>query len=216
MAFNYIAKGTKAEDTTGASVSPTYMGSINANDILIIKAINVQGSVGNISTPSGYTSLGEEVFSWGTAATFIKFATGSESGTESVSRSGSSNTYMMANIYQWRADGGLLATLEDSDPRSDTTSSATWDAITVAGAARLLIASIIDFDGGGTPDAPTGYSNVDIDTSSLISGTTFRIFQKTNQSSDGSVSNSTASSNGWATWHLSLFIPIAGRVFVVN
>lgn len=197
----YIAKGTADEDTTASDVYPVFMGTIIAGDLLLVQAINVQGSIGGISTPSGFTLLAEETFSWGTVAWFYKIAVGSESGPLTVNRGGSSNTYMMAQIYQIRHTSLVV---EDSDANSDEgTTTADWDALTVAGEVRSLIAMITCFDGSVPATPPTGYTQEASDNSTLISGTTMKLFIKENTASGAAASAIGASYNGWGTMHLS-------------
>jgi len=70
---DYIAKGAKSESTT-TSVTPNYMGSILAGDLLFLQVINVEPTIGTIDTPVGWTRVSEETFGWGTAALFYKTA----------------------------------------------------------------------------------------------------------------------------------------------
>ena len=212
----FISKGTKDEGN-GSSVAPTYPGGIQAGDHIFIMAENVQSpTVVGIDTVAGYTSISEETFTWGTAKLMYKIATGSESGTETVSRSGSSGTpadFLMAQIYVIRGNGSRL-TLESSAFNSDTgNTTVTWDAVTVNGSQRSLFAFVVDYDGSGI-SAPSGYSEEASDSSVAISGSTIKLFSKEDVSSDGSVT-STGSINGWATWHISEY-NFSSRSFIVN
>lgn len=196
----FIAKGTADEDTTASSVDPVYMGSVLVGDLLLMQVINVQTTVGSISTPSGFTLLAQETMTWGTVAWFYRIADSSESGAVNVSRSGSGNQYMLAQIYQIRHYGLVL---EDSDANSaegDVT--AIFDALTVAGEVRSLVAMLTTYD-GSTPAAPTGYTLEATDSSTLISGTVIKLFIKENVSAGSLISVAGASYNGWATMHLS-------------
>lgn len=213
---SYIAKGTFAESTTN-SVAATYMGSINAGDIIYYMALNVQGTVGSIATASGFTSISEEVFSWGTIKFMYKVASGSESGTISLTRSGSTGvgTYFAAQLYQVRGDPTYL-TIEEADPNSGTSSTITWDTVTVGGAERTLLAFVTNYDDVSAPGTPSGYTSSASDNSTLVSGMYLALKTKSSVSSDGSVTAS-GSANGWASLHVSIYnnIPFS-RSFIVN
>lgn len=210
----FIAKGTKAEGN-GSSVAPTYMAGINAYDLLFIQVINVQGTVGSVSCSA--TLISEEVFAWGTTALFYQIATGSETGTLTVNRSGSSGgggDFMMAQIYQYRGSGSAFS-IEESDPNSALSSTITWDAVVVGSSLRTLAAFVADYDGSGVT-GPSGYTTSATDSSVGVSGMTLALFTKENVSSDGSVTGS-GSANGWGSWHISLYnIPSGTRSFIVN
>jgi hypothetical protein len=207
----FIAKGTKSEGI-GATVTPTYPAGIQAGDLIYIMAQSIQTTVGNISF--GGTPVSEEVYAWGTSALFYNVATGSESGTVNVNRSGSTGgmgDFFMAQIYVIRGNGSLL-TIEDSDPNSGISGTVTWDALTVAGNKRTLLAFVSDYNGTGLA-APTGYTTVATDSSIGISGSTLELSTLENISSDGSVTSS--SSGDWATWHISVYSR-KSRSFIVN
>lgn len=203
----YVAKGAKNE-SSGASVDPNYMGSILAGDLLFIQVINVQSpTVGTINTPSGYSVVSEEVFSWGTAALFYKTASGSEVGTINVSRTGSTGSpgdYMMAQIYQYRDASGTV-TIDDTDDYSVVgNTSITWRALTLTNSHRTLAAFFVDYNGSSVL-APTGYDDgTAIDSSSLISGVNIGVFTKEDTNTAPQVT-STGSFDGWATWHIAVY-----------
>lgn len=197
----FITKGTFDDDTTAADVFPVFMASIIAGDLILVQAINVQGSIGSIQTPSGFTLLAEETFSWGTVAWFYKIAVGSETGALTVTRTGSSNSYLGAQIYQIRHYNLVV---EDSDANSDeANTTAQWDALTIAGEVRSLIAMLTTFDGSSPVSPPTGYTQKASDSSIAISGTELKLYIKENVSSAPVATVIGASYNGWATMHLS-------------
>jgi hypothetical protein len=207
----FISKGTKDEGN-GASVTPTYPGGIQAGDKIYVMALNIQGTVGTISYAG--TLVSEEVFAWGTAALFYNTATGSESGTITVNRSGSTGgigDFFMAQIYVIRGDGSFL-TIEDSDPNNGASGTVTWDALTVAGNERTLLA-VADYNGSGVA-APSGYTTDATDGSIGISGSTLILNTQEDVSSDGSVTSS--STGDWATWHVSVYNLGRPRSFIVN
>lgn len=199
---SFVAKGTKDEDT-GSSVDPAFMAGITSGDILIIQVLNIQSTVGSVGSASGFSTMTEQTFTWGTIKFFYKVADGTETGTINISRSGSSGgmgDFMMAQIYQI---SGNTITLEDIEVSSDQLSTITWSAVTVGGAGRSLFALVTDYDGAGV-SGPSGYSLEATDNSVGVSGATMAIFSKENVSSDGSVTGS-GSSNGWGALHLSVY-----------
>jgi len=201
----FVAKGTKAE-TTAADMDVVYMADIAAGDLLLIQVINIQDTPGNIATPAGYTSMGEESNSWGTTAWFYKVAVGSETGNINISRTGSVGSmtnYMLGQVYQFRRDNITLAA-ESSNTNKDLANDGvvTYEAVTVAGPGRTLAAMAANYDGTYV-SVPEGYESKAMDSSSLISGVTIHLFNKENVSSDGAVT-SEGSVNGWGSCHLSI------------
>lgn len=214
----YIAKGTASSTASGTSVTPTYMGSISANDLIIIAVLDV-----SISAPiaiGGYSLLKSTTYSTSPfnpavrLSVFYKLATGSESGTVSITRtSNPANGNMIAQIYQYR--GTSFVTIEDGQAGNGSVSTITWPAVSVGGTERTLIA----FAGnhGANPGAPSGYS---ASASDSISTTYIEVNTKATVSSDGSVTATNGSSSGWCAVHVSIYNyipPSAGsRSFIVN
>lgn len=214
----FQAKGTAASGT-GSSISPSYMGSISANDIIIMKVFSY--GIGTITPHASWTPLNFVYLPFSpspptmVARWYGKIATGSESGSESVSRSGHSGAGLFfAQMYQFRGTANL--TIEDHDSTGGLGSTITFNATTVNSTERTLAAFVINYN-GSDPGVPTGYSSSATDS---VSGSYFELNTKSNVSSDGSVTISGGSSNGWMTLHMSLYnndpSSIVSRSFIVN
>ncbi len=224
---SFIAKGTVSSGS-GASVTPAYPGGIVVGDVLFLLAVSNQlgGSIGSIDGISGWTlydggtyknSLSQIV---GSCGLFYKIASGAEVGTVTVTRGGDTGgaTSFAAQIYQYRG-GSLGASIEVGGSMNNTgdgNSTITWNAITVGGNERTLVALLaqqID----SSPGAPAGYSSDAVDT---ISAGSIAVDLDCNSyedvGSDGAVTVGSGTSNGWVTFHLSLFSPSTGRSFIIN
>ena len=202
----YVAKGTKSESTT-TSVTPNFMGGILAGDKIYLQAVNVEPTIGTIDTPVGWTRVSEETFTWGTTALFYKTASGSEAGTQTVTRSASSgapSSYFMAQMYQYR-DASATVSIDATDDHSVTgNSTITWRALTLSNAHRTLAAFFVDYNGTSL-SAPTGYADgTAVDSSSLISGVNIGVFTKADTDTAPAVTSS-GSFDGWSTWHIALY-----------
>lgn len=217
----FIAKGTVDSDTTN-SLTPTYMGSINANDLIFLAVFDV--GIGTISVPSGFTLVKSTYYSDSPfnpskrLSVYVKIATGSESGTITVSRSShASNDIFMAQFYQYR--GTSYCTVEDSQGQSGAVTTITWSAISVGGTERTLITFVGNYS-GSNPGTPSGYTNSASD--SFTTGSTSYLEANTfaNVSSDGSVTGTNGSTNGWAAVHVGIYnyTPSGAgtRSFIVN
>ena len=202
----FSQKGTKAEDTD-ADISPSYPGgTVTAGKYIFIQALNIQSpTVGIINDVAGFTTVSEETFAWGTAKLMYKVAAGTETGTETLTRTGSTGvgTFFMGQIYIIE---GTSLTLEDSDPNSASgNATITWDAVTATGGThRSLLAFVVNYEDGAAPGTPTGYTEVASDGSTLVSNQYLALKQKQNVSSGGSVTAS-GSATSWASWHISFY-----------
>jgi hypothetical protein len=213
----FQAKGTVATGT-GSSVSPTYMGSINANDIIILAVFS--DGMGTITPPSGYSQISQVLIPFAPSSptmlfkTYYKVASGSESGSTSVTRSGhTGSSLFMAQFYQFRGDNYL--TIEDTQTTGGLSTTITWSAVSVGGTERTLAAIVLNH--GTNPGVPSGYSSSATDSS----GTDYlELNTKVNVSSDGSVTDSAGSTSGWMSVHISLYNntppAILARSFIVN
>lgn len=217
----YSSKGTKDDGTAVSSVAPTYPGTITAGDILFIIAV-LDDDTGNIQTPTGYSNVPEYtqtgIFTDVSSYLFYKVASGSESGTETVSGaslSGGTADYMFAQIYRITGSDAALA---DTDSTKGTSSTITWDATDILNAESTLLALVVNWDAGGAPGTPSGYTLSASDTSTAISGMYVYLNTKENTSSGASTTGTDGSSNGWATYHVSLYnnIVTQTRSFIVN
>lgn len=205
--------GATAVSGTGSSIDQGYMGSIVAGDILIIFAGSYQemgGSIGDIDTPSGWTPCGggigfrnSSLVNVGTAKAFYKIATGSEVGSVTITRTGStggSNAFS-SQMYQFR--GGSSGIVEDfsTNQLGDGNATVSWNAVAVGGAERTLIALCAQI--GVTCDTPSGYTNEgDVAIGGAIA---LRCDVREDVSSDGSVTATGGDTAGWLSIHISIF-----------
>jgi hypothetical protein len=215
----YIAAGTKGSGT-GSSINVTYP-TVSANDFLIIWAMSIGG--GTIATPTGFTKIMNGILrtppftNVGVGYAFYKIASGSESGTIAVSRSGhsGSNTFI-GQMYQYRGTQYIGYESENHSPYGGNGDTITWDAVTVNGTERTLCALIANYD-AGNPGSPSGYTNNQSDNTG---GEYLECNTKANVSSDGSVTATGGSSQGWLTTHITIYNGAApssvGRSFIVN
>jgi hypothetical protein len=212
----YKAKGTIGYNAT-TSVSFTYP-SVASNDLLFL--VIYESDLKAISVNSSWTFRQKQFVPAGspTAAVYLysKLATGTESGTEAVTRvSGGSNTWA-AQLYSY--DGDNYITAESISKNGDTTDTVTYSSVTVGGSERTLSAISVN-----TTDTdistPSGYTQNATD--SLADTFWFECNTKTNVSSDGAVTGTGGVSSGWASFHISIYnnTPVPGsgtRTFIVN
>jgi len=214
----FQAKGTAANGT-GSSIAPSYPASVNAYDILIMKVISY--GIGTITPHASWSTFKTVYIPFVPASptfvvqTFWKVANGTETGSETVSRSGHTGSGLfMAQMYHWR--GTSFLSIEDAQTTGGVVSTITWPALTINGSERTLAAMVVNYS-GSNPGVPTGYSS---DASDNASGTYFELNTKSNVSSDGSVTDSSGSANGWATIHISFYnntpASVSNRSFIVN
>jgi len=216
------SKGTEDHSQTG-TITPAYPGTVNAGDILFLMVMNYQGGVtiGSIGSVAGWTLLESGNFkdsspvTVGNAALFYKIATGSEAGTVSVTRTGDTGgtTEFAGQIYSFSGANAIES--HNMNSTADGSSPIDFDAVTVGGNERTLVALYAGLDSlpGGVP---AGYTNKAQDTISTGAfDYTLDCHDKENVSSDGAVTGTGGTLNGYVTFHLSLFTP-AGRSFIVN
>lgn len=217
----FIAKAT-ASSSNASPHSQAYMGSINANDLLILAVFTNQvgGTIGDISTPAGWTFVqggigyrNNSPADVGTFKVFSKLADGTETGSVSITISGSTGggVIFFSQMYQFRGDSRTLVESAAVNILGDGNSTITFNAISVSGNERTLIA--ICGQNSGAPGVPTGYTNeAQDDTGGLAF---LHLDAKENVSSDGSVTATGGHSDGWATVHFSIFSP-KGRNQIIN
>lgn len=212
----YQAKGTLGEDTD-LNFSFTYP-TLAASDLLYLLIYN--GSNGSTITVGGSWTLQNLIKtsnSYGFIYLYSKLATGSESGTEVVSRTVGSNpgATFAGQVYSFRGDAFI--TIESKVTNKGASDTITWNAVTVSGTERTLAAFVVNIN-GGNPGVPTGYTNRASDT--LADGTYFELHSKDNVSSDGSVTTTGGSLDEWGSFHHSIYNAtpaITGpRTFIVN
>jgi hypothetical protein len=213
----FKAKGTIGE-TTGSSVSFTYP-TVAANDLLFL--VVLESELKAITVNSSWTQRGKQFIPAGSpnyvAYLYSKLATGSESGTEAVTRVSSTgdNTFA-AQVYSY--DGDNYITIESNSKNADTTDTVTFSAVTVGGTERTLSAIVVNVFGAGVT-TPSGYTESATDT--LSDDTVFECNTKSNVSSDGAVTGTGGSGFGWAAFHVAMYnnTPTPGsgtRTFIVN
>lgn len=216
----YKAKGT-ASQTQGTSFSFTYP-TVATNDLLFLliletdlKAITVNGTWTQRAKkfiPSGSPTMALYLYS--------KLATGSESGTEAVTRSSGGTKFFGGQVYSY--DGDNYITIESVSSNAGTSDTVTWSAVTVGDTERTLAAFSSNFNTTTTVTTPTGYTNnADETLSSLDYDVMLELNTKGNVSSDGAVTGTGGSSDGWGTIHVSIYnnTPTGtggSRSFIVN
>jgi len=223
MAATYIGKGDMDSVATD-TVLPEYPASgIVFGDMLILWVVNDQLGVttGIINTPSGWTPVvtggfnNSAVALVGNGAVFYKAATGSENGGfVTVTRTGDTGglTTFSAIIYQYRDAN----TIEDSDLKDDGNGDATitWNAVTVGGSVRTLLALVGQKDSIAI-STPTGYTARTSDSDGM--NMTLELKDYENVSSDGSVTATGGRTDGWITVHMSIYWQVqGGGSFIVN
>lgn len=214
---------TSVSADTDDSVSVAYSGltEILVGDLLFLFAVNSQigGTVGTISTPSGWTSIhnpaafrdGSSTLN-GTMALFYRIADGTEAGSVEVLRTGSTGgggQDFLACMAQFRGTGTRPIISTHQVNQESAVSTITWNAVSFSAGE----ATAIGFEGqlSGTADTPAGY------TEAISSGNQAHISidYKEGVASAPSVTASGGSSDGWATIHLVIFNAL-GRSFIVN
>lgn len=222
------SKGTAAAGT-GASISPSLPASIAANDIVWILVLNHTATTtpGAISLPAGWTeatpqftyrSSGSVIV--GVAALYWKRMSGGETGTITVSRTGTTGNTTLLYAQTYRETGCVTS----GDPFDDCQGTdgvggltMTFAAISVLGTERTLLA----FGANGANATQSGPGTY-LSTPTIVSdGTTtgsdgsLRLSHLDNQSTDGSKSGSSANAtaSGWASFHVSSRATTPGTVY---
>lgn len=216
-----IAKGT-ASATTTATCIPAHPANILANDIIYLLAISHQPvSVGQVNTPSGFTLVARGTYSnsasvlQGAAGLFWKRAIGGELGTVSVGRSGDTgaDTQFFAQMVLVR---GCAETGDPWDSFSARygpgNATVTWDAVTVSGVERTLLAFCCQADDSPGVSTPTGYTRpVPITVTTSGTDAQLSIDSKVNVSSGPAVTAANGETLGWATFHVAAK-PVASSI----
>lgn len=214
----YQAKGTLGEGT-GTTISFSYP-TLAASDLLYLLVFNKENT--SVNTDSSWTRINYVATSnnYGFVELYYKIATGSESGSENVTRT-SGSTQFAAQVFSFRGDAFI--TIESNATQKGASDTITWPAITVGGSQRVLAAFLVNIYGvlsanvqSTTP--PTGYTSEASD--GLTDASYFELFSKDNVSSDGSVTGTGGSLDEWVTIHHSIYnntptVTVA-RTFIVN
>jgi hypothetical protein len=216
------SKGT-ANASTGTSVTPSYPTAVQANDIIFLLAISYQpNGVAEIGEPSGFTVVNDGVtylrqdflnsssVAVGRAALFWKRATGSETGTVTVTRTGDTgnDSCFFAQLYLVRGCATASDPWDDIDfdpgPGNATVD---YPAITVSGNERTLAAFVAQADNLSTVDPPSDYAGVVTDVTGTGTDAELRLVYKENVSTDGATTSTGGETEGWIVFHLSLKPP---------
>lgn len=212
----YQAKGTLGEDTD-LNFSFTYP-TLAARDLLYLLIWN-GGNGSTLTLNSSWTlqNLIKTNNNYGFIHLYTKLATGSESGTEVVSRTTPSNpgSTFAGQIYSFRGDAFI--TVESKATNKGANDTITWNSINVSGTERILAAFVVNIN-GGNPGTPTGYTNRASEV--LTDGTYFELHTKDNTSSDGAVTTTGGSLDEWGTFHHSIYNSTptiqTPRTFIIN
>lgn len=214
-----ISKGTIGQ-STGGNVSPTLPASILANDIVFTAIISHQPvSIGVINTLATWTEVAQGTYqnstpaNQGRAGLWWKRMAGGESGTITFSRTGDTGTdgVYLAQCYLVRGCRTSGDPYEAATPRyGPGNATVTWDAVTVSGSERTLLAFVVQADNASTVDIPSTYSALATDVSGSGTDGELRLCYKENVSGDGSTTATGGETEGWATFHLSVLADEGG------
>jgi hypothetical protein len=194
----YQAKGTLGE--TGLNIVSFTYPALAANDLLYLLVYNQ--SYTTITTTVGWTLQNSLRTSngFGMINLYAKVSTGSESGSENLTRPTGSEGTFAAQVYSFRGDAFI--TIESGRPAKGSSDTITWGAVSVGGSERVLGAFVVNIN-GPNPGTPATYSNKASDV--LTDGTYFELNTKDNVSSDGSVTATGGSLDEWGTFHHSIY-----------
>jgi hypothetical protein len=215
----FIGKATAASGT-GADVNQGYGSlSIQPGDILFILALSAQegGTIGDITCEPEWSECGggigfrdDLLNNVGTIKAFYKIADGTESGTVTVSRTGSTGglNQMYTQMYQFR---GAVIQVHDfaTNILGDGGALIEWENVNVVG----LESTTIAFVGQLTedPGLPTGYTFNAQDTSGGI--VIYLECSSLENSPGGNVTGPDGGADGWATIHITIF-NVGGYSFI--
>jgi len=200
---------------TGASITVDYPVTIQANDMLILFVMSNQlgGSIGSINGISGWTLIdGGNYYNStpalvGQAAVFYRVATGAESGSVTATRTGDTgDPYSFSGkIVQYRGTANIAIESAATKTDGNGATTITWDSTTVSGVKRTL-AAIVGMQSSSVPSTPSGYTQSTIDT--VDTGTLqFAIGCNTKEDvvTGTGVTAPGGNSNGWITFHISIY-----------
>jgi hypothetical protein len=170
MAASLRVAGTRADGTT-ASLSPSYPAGIVAGDLIQLHAFFHEGTtttVGTWAIPAGFSLVRRQNLTVGGAkkgelAIFARRATGAESGSVTVTRTGATGnaTVATANMTVWQGvngttdlDGleGITSVADEATPYAMT--------VTTLGADRLVIGWVFANDNLASTGVSAGWTNV--------------------------------------------------------
>jgi flagellin-like protein len=151
----FVSAGT-GSGTTG-NPTPTYPGSLQANDLILLQ-VTVRDTTNTPTTPAGFTLLyGPDSTGTGRQWIYYSFATGSESGSITVTIGGSN--CKMARMYAFR-NVALSSFIEGGNFGSASSRYITAQSVTTTGANRLAV-SFVFVNNDNTVGSFTGESGGD-------------------------------------------------------
>lgn len=196
--------GTSDSSTDVTASPPT--GAVG--DLLLMLAMSQQGG-GSINTPSGYTLVDAGNFNTsapaaaGTAGVWYRIVDGTEA-SFTLTRTGSTGSFCV-QFYLFSAGTNVTIESEATKSDGDGNSTITYSTVTVNGSRRTLIALIAQLD-SSNPGTPSGYVESASDT---VDAGPIQIALECNTkedvTSDGSVTSTGGSGNGWITFHLAIY-----------
>lgn len=195
----YQAVGAFGETTTN-TVSFTYP-TLAANDLLFLLVYD-NGYGGGLTINASWTNMGF-LRTYGAVRLFRKIATGSETGTENITRGTPSTpgATFAAQCFSFRGDAFI--SVENSAATKDVSDTITWGAVSVGGTERTMAAFIVNRY-GGNPGLPTGYT-LQSDDQLTTDSTYFELSTKTNVSTGPAVTATGGSIDGWSAFHVSIY-----------
>lgn len=211
MAFpTYEGAGSFVEEQDD-SIDVGYPPGIVAGYLIFLFVANRQesASIGSINAPAGWEVMHNNLafrdagtVLHGTVGLFYKKATGSESGFQTVTRTGGTGVGTAIGGQMFLVDGRAIE--NSSANHEEAGGTINWDPVTISGFERTLLAFCAQAtsDVSGTPATFTNADN---------NGTIINLAMsyKENVSSDGAISASGGSADGWAAVQVSVFNPTA-------
>lgn len=214
---SFISKGTLGSGT-GSSVSFTFPSGIASNDLLFLVVFDY--GLGTFTVNSSWTAISSMVYPTGVPNLQIKLywksASGTESGSQSVTRSGYSAGIFMAQVYQYR--GNAYLTRESYSQNQSNSSTINYNSTTVSGTERTLCAILLNYN-SSSASTPSGYTASATDN---YSSTYLHLFTKANVSAGTATTSTGGSSSGYFTFHVSIYnsVPVVTtyppRSYIVN
>lgn len=217
---SYVAKSTLSVSTTD-KCDIAYIASVPAGDWLFALLLTYQepgGSIGDITPDEpGWLEIGGGVGfrdntpnNVGSLKLFRKIADGTETGSATFSRTGStggSNAFV-GQMYQFTGTNIQLIS-SAFNILGDGAATIDWPAVSVIGTETTAIAFVGQMT--DDPGTPAGYVNEASDSSGGI--VAYLECNVEEDSSGGTASASNGSADGWATIHISIFNS-AGYLFI--
>lgn len=194
----YQAVGAFGE-TTANTVAFTYP-ALAANDLLFLLVYD-NGYGGTLTINSSWTIV-KLLRNYGGVRLFRKIATGSETGTENITRGTyTEGTTFAAQCFSFRGDAFI--SVENFSSGTGISDTITWPSVSVGGTERTMAAFIVNRY-GGNPGLPTGYT-LQSDDQLVNDSTYFELSTKTNVSTGPAVTATGGSIDGWSAIHVAIY-----------